>query len=508
MKIERAKNAKRNIVFGILLKAYQIIVPFLMRTAMIYFMGMQYLGLNSLFTSILHVLNLAELGVGNAMVFSMYKPIVENDSVTICALMKLYKMYYRVIGGIIAIAGVALTPFIPKLISGEVPQELNVYILYLLNLSVTVLSYWLFAYKNSILQAYQRTDLTSKVTLVTNTVQYVIQFLILVFFRNYYLYIMIMLLTQIVTNVSTAVVATKMYPDYKPEGNLSKDEVKQINRRIKDLFTAKLGSVIVGSVDTIVISAFLGLTVLAVYQNYYFIMNSISGFIMVIFNAVTAGIGNSFVTESDGKNYGDLKKFTFIICWLLCTCVCCLAAMYQPFMEIWVGKEYLLPYSLVILFCVYFYVCELTMVWATVKDAAGLWHADRFRPLTSSLTNLVLNLVFVKFCGLYGILLSTILSYLFIAVPWLLHNIFKLLYKRSAKKYLMKLIKYILVCILALVMTVVLVGNSGTTAWCRLISGAVIALVISTVLQFVFYRKDDEFILSRQLILHMLKKRS
>ena len=171
MKIERTKNASRNILFGIILKIYQIAVPFLMRTAMIYFMGVQYLGLNSLFTSVLQVLNLAELGVGSAMVYSMYKPIAEDDTKKICALMKLYRLYYRVIGFVIGGVGLVLTPFVPKLISGDVPSGLNIYILYLMNLAATVLSYWLFAYKNSLLQAHQRVDVVSKITLVTNTFQ-------------------------------------------------------------------------------------------------------------------------------------------------------------------------------------------------------------------------------------------------------------------------------------------------------------------------------------------------
>lgn len=140
MRIERTKNAVRNMIFGSILKAYQILLPFIMRTAMIYFMGVQYLGLNSLFTSILQVLNLAELGVGSAMVFSMYKPIAEDDSTTICALMKLYKIYYRIIGLIIAVVGVICLPFIPYLIKSDIPKGMNIYVLYLLNLSATVLS--------------------------------------------------------------------------------------------------------------------------------------------------------------------------------------------------------------------------------------------------------------------------------------------------------------------------------------------------------------------------------
>lgn len=195
MKIERTKNASRNIIFGIILKAYQILIPFLMRTAMIYFMGVQYLGLNSLFTSILQVLNLTELGVGSAIVYSMYKPIADDDTKTICALMRLYHLYYRIIGLAIAVIGVVLTPFIPYLVKSDLPVGLNIYILYLLNLAATILSYWLFAYKNALFQAHQRIDITNKTTLVTNTFQYLVQLIIIVFIRDYYLYVLTALLT-------------------------------------------------------------------------------------------------------------------------------------------------------------------------------------------------------------------------------------------------------------------------------------------------------------------------
>ena len=240
MKIERTKNATRNILFGIILKVYQILVPFLMRTAMIYLMGVQYLGLNSLFTSVLQVLNLAELGVGSAMIYSMYKPIAEDNNTTICALMNLYRTYYRIIGAIIAAVGLFLTPFIPKLISGDVPQGINIYVLYLLNLGATVLSYWLFAYKNSILQAHQRVDIVSKVTLVTSTVQYALQLFVLWVFKNYYLYVVALLTTQALTNIITAICADKLYPQFKPAGKVATEEKKAINGRIKDLFTSKI----------------------------------------------------------------------------------------------------------------------------------------------------------------------------------------------------------------------------------------------------------------------------
>ena len=133
-------------VFGIILKIYQILLPFLFRTVIVYTLGVNYLGLNSLFTSVLQVLNLAELGVGSAMIFSMYKPIAEDDEMTICSLMRLYRTYYRIIGSIIAVVGIAVTPFIPKLIKGDIQAELNIYILYLLNLFYSFFNYYIFYY--------------------------------------------------------------------------------------------------------------------------------------------------------------------------------------------------------------------------------------------------------------------------------------------------------------------------------------------------------------------------
>ena len=270
MKIERVKNTSRNMIYGAALQILKLVVPFFMRTAMIYLLGVEYLGLNSLFTSVLSVLNLAELGVGSAMVYSMYKPIAEDDADKICALMGVYKKYYRIIGIVIFVLGMLLLPFIPELISGDIPADMNVYVLYILNLFATVFSYWLFAYKGSILQAHQRNDVVSKVTLATDSIKYLLQLLVLIITKNYYLYVIVILLSQILNNIVTAFFAEKMYPQYRAKGKLSRKEQKTINCRIRDLFTAKLGTVIVYSSDTIVISAFLGLRILAIYQNYYY----------------------------------------------------------------------------------------------------------------------------------------------------------------------------------------------------------------------------------------------
>lgn len=508
MKVERTKNATRNIVFGFFLKIYQIFIPFLMRTAMIYFMGVQYLGLNSLFASILQVLNLAELGVGNAMVYSMYKPIAEDDEITICALMRLYKTYYRVIGLVIAVAGLLLTPFIPRLINGDLPPELNIYVLYLLNLAVTVLSYWLFAYKNSLLQAHQRIDVTSKVTLATNTVQYGMQFLVLITIKNYYAYVLVALATQALTNIVTAIVVTKMYPNYHPVGKLPKSQVQDINHRIRDLFTSKLGAVIVNSADTVVISAFLGLTMLAIYQNYYYILTSVIGFVGIAFQSCTAGIGNSVIMESEEKNFADLKKFTFLISWIAGFCTCCFICLYQPFMELWVGKDLMLKFTAVICFSSYYFIYEINQLLNTYKDAAGIWHEDRFRPLVTAIANLTMNLIMVQFWGIYGVLLSTSLSMLFVGMPWLLHNLFTALFEKSQMGgYLKELLKYTLVVVISCVVCYALSAVVHFSAFGNLIYRAIICAVVPNLIYFVFYRKTIEFVQCVQLVEKMTKNK-
>lgn len=505
-KIDRTKNATRNIIFGMILKIYQTFVPFLMRTAMIYTLGVQYLGLNSLFTSILSVLNLTELGVGSAMVYSMYKPIVEDDEKTICALMQLYKIYYRVIGSVIAIVGGFLTPFVPRLISGEVPGGLNVYILYLLNLSATVCSYWLFAYKGSILQANQRTDMVSKVTLGTSTLQYAIQIIILFIWKNYYLYVIVMLLTQIINNIVTAIVAEKLYPKYKAKGKLPRDEIKKINRRIRDLFTAKLGGVIVNSADTIVISAFLGLTVLAIYQNYYFIITAVIGFVAVFFSSCTAGIGNSLLTETKEKNFQDLNKFTFLVSCIAGICSSCFLGIFQPFMTLWVGEEYLLPFSAVICLVIYYYVYEINQLLNLYKDAGGIWHEDRFRPLVTAIANLGMNLIMVQIWGIYGVLLSTALSMLFVGMPWLFHNLFTTMFeKKHLIRYLVKVLQYACVSCISCVIVVVLCGFIKGSLFVVIFLRAAICVTVPCLSYIIVFYKREEFKQSIFLVDNMTK---
>ena len=505
MKMEKTKNASRNIIFGVFLKVYQILLPFLMRTIMMYTIGVQYLGLNSLFSSILQVLNLAELGVGNAMVFSMYKPIAEDDEITICALLKLYRLYYRIIGAIILVFGIMLIPVLPKLISDDIPADMNIYILYLLNLLATVFTYWLFAYRNSVLQAFQRTDVISKITIITETIKYFFQFTVLLIWKNYYFFVIVLLLTQIINNIITAMISKKMFSSLNPEGNLAKEKIRSINRKIKDLFTSKLGYTIVSSADTIVISAFLGLTVLAKYQNYYYILNAVIGFMSVIYSSITAGIGNSILTKSCDDNYEDFKTFTLLVTFVSGICCACFFTLYQPFMIIWMGKDMLLPDSMVALFCFYFWVYELVMMISVYKDAGGIWHEDRFRPLLSGVANLLINLILVKIIGLYGIVISTILSQICISLPWIIKNVNNLVFHRSSKPYFVSILRNTLIIVCATMGVGIINYFISVNGIVGLFIRGLVAILLSIIVLVVCLKKDEKYKDAKLLLFRLLK---
>lgn len=488
MKLERGKNSARNVVYGTVSGIYSLIVPFFIRAAIIRWLGIQYIGLDSLFASVLSVLNLAELGVGYALVFSMYEPLANDDTDKICALLLLYKKYYRIIGLVVLCLGVVLTPFLPHLIKDTIPTDVNLYVLYYIHLGVTVISYWALAYKGSIITVYQRNDISSKVNIIVNTIKYIIQFVLLWLLHNYYYYIIVLLVSGIVSNLIIAAIVNTKYPQYKATGNLSKEETKKINQRVRDLFTSRIGGVVVDSADAIVISAFLGLTMLARYQNYYYVITTIMSFVSLLIASSLAGIGNSLITETRKKNFFDFKRLTLLFCWIGTVSVCVLLCIYQLFMELWVGKENVLPFSMVVCFCVYLFIKIINTLLNVYKDAAGIWHQDRFRPLVTAITNLMLNLIMVRIWGLYGVLLSTIISMLFVGMPWLLHNLFTQIFNENIKQYLLVLVKYnIVAVVLAMIcMFVSRIINFDKLILTILVRGVVVTILSNSIMMILF----------------------
>ena len=443
--MNRTKNAARNMVFGLLLNIYKILIPFVVRTVMIWKLGEEYTGLNGLFSSLLQILNLAELGVGYAMDYSLYLPVAERDGKKICALLNMYRRYYRYIGLFILTAGVALTPSIPRLIHGDLPEDLNLYVLYLMSLASTVLSYWLFTYKNSLLTAHQRVDISSKLEIGSKTVQLLLQLFVLIVLENYYLFLAADIFAKLLLNLMTGWITARLYPSYKPRGELPAEEKNKVNCRVRDLFTARFAGKVTAEADTIVITAFLGLVLLARYQNYFLIMSAVCMVIDVIFSSVRSGLGNSLILESEEKNYQQFRTFTFLFLWLLSAATPCFLCLYQPFIRIWLGDQALMPMTLVWCLTLYFFVVEVNHLLNTYKDAAGFWKVDKWRPLTAALVNVGLNLLTVRIWGLYGVVLSTVAAFAGVEIPWLLRNLFRYLFAPFRRReYIRELLSYVL----------------------------------------------------------------
>ena len=283
-------HARRNIKSGVILKVITPLTSFVTRTALIYSLGNVYLGLNGLFTSMLQVLSLAELGFGSAMVFSMYKPIAQGDETTVNALLALYRRIYRIVGAVILGVGAALIPFLPRLIHGDVPAGLNLTVLYLIRLADTSVSYFLFSYRNCLLDASQRRSVVQTIQSLSKVALCVVQVTLLLLFKNYYVFCVVIPCIQVCQNIAYWVVSQKMFPQYRCDGKLPPEAIRDITKRVTGLFMFRLSHVLRNSFDSIILSAFLGLDILAKYQNYFLIVTTVVGISSIVTDSTLSSI--------------------------------------------------------------------------------------------------------------------------------------------------------------------------------------------------------------------------
>lgn len=502
----RTQNAVRNIGWGMIEKIITLLLPFATRTVLIKVLGAQYLGLNSLFASILQVLSITELGFGSAIVFSMYRPIEEGDNDTICALINVYRKTYLVVGTIILIAGLVITPFLPNLIKGSYPKDINIYVLYLIYLFNTVAGYYLWGYKSALFSAHQRNDLVSKRNSIVSLVAEVLKISSLLLIRNYYAYVIIIPIATILQNLLNALLAKKMFPTIICKGNISEDTKKGLRRRITGLISFKINNVVFSSVDTIVISAFLGLTPLAIYNNYYYIQTALVGFLTIFTSSITAGVGSKMVTNSVSDNYLDFKRFTFLNGWIVSWCSICLICLYQHFMNWWVGDKLVFPFQTMTLMVLYFFIPRITTLTYSYREAAGLWWEDRFRPLVSTVANLVLNIMLVRIIGMDGVIISTLICSIFINIPWGSLILFKNYFKCSIREYFLRLVYYTIVTTIVGGVTLFICNLLPGAGFMPMIGKGIICFIIPNILFWIIYHRLPEYQYMKSLIV-MMKNR-
>ena len=424
MKLDFARNTKRNMVATAVNNGVRLLFPFLNRTLFLWLLGPAYLGLNGLFGSVLGVLMLAELGFGMAVICSMYKPIADDDRELLCAYLRFYRTVYRWVGTAIFAVGLCLLPFLRKLVHGDVPPDVDLYILYLVHLFNTSVSYFLFAYRGSVLSAHHRNDVLANIRTAVSVVQYVATFLVLLLTRNYYAYIAVTVVFTAVTNLLIFRESRRMFPGIEPRGELPAEKRRQVVSDVKSIFLHKVGGVISYSIDNVIISAFLGLVAVAAYGNYYYVVTSVAGIVGIVYSSMTAGFGNKIHTETKEENFSLFMKMTRLAQLLILWCSAMMMSLYQPFVVAWTkGDPVLVRHTLTpILMVLYFYVNQSRQMLLTFKTAAALWRPDRWKPLVGGAANLAMNVAFVILLPdewkLDGVILSTILSYVLIQIPW------------------------------------------------------------------------------------------
>ncbi len=495
MNISVVKNAKRNMLFGTINKTVAMICPFVERTVIQVILGAQYLGLSSLFTSILSVLSLTELGFNLAVVYHMYKPVADGDVSKVNALLNYYKKAYRIIGIFIIALGLAVVPFLDRFISGGYPAEVDIRALYVIYVCNAAVSYFLFAYMTSIVVVNQRDDIQSSVNSVIRVVLTATQAVILFVSKSYFLFVIMMPIFTVINNLLVAWRIRHYFPQYKPEGDISEQDKNSIKRLVAGTFIQRACAVTRNSLDSICISAFLGLTLTAIYSNYYLILNGISVFIGVISTAFLGGVGNHVATKPKKDNFDELLKLNFAYLWIGGWASICLFCLFQPFMQLWMGDEMMLDLTAVGLLVVYFYMLKLGDMITMYSAANGLWWKHRYRATSETIINLILNIALGKAFGIYGIIVATMISLFFCNYIWATRIIFKSYFGLHYQKqyYLSQGRQTAVTLVACLVTYCVCLALPRCSVILMLAARMLICIIVPNVVYYLVFRNSDLF---------------
>ena len=502
----RTQNSIRNTIAGIGGQLFSTVLSFISRTIFIYVLGANYLGVNGLFSNILSMLSLAELGVGSAIIYNMYKPLAEKDEPRLKSLMSLYAKAYRVIGGIVAVIGVSLTPFLNQIIKDQ-PNIPNLKIIYLLFLTNSVVSYF-FIYKSSIIIADQKNYIITVRYQIFNLIQAIIQIIILVLTKNYILYLLAQIVCSFLVNLSISKTADKMYPflndkDVEP---LDNDSKKTIFKHVTAMMSHKVGGVVVNGTDNILISSFVGVFWVGLYSNYVMIITIINRFMGQIFTAITASIGNLNAKEDIDKSYDVYNKVFFAGYWLYSFCAICLGVLLNPFIKIWLGEKYILAGYIVLVIVINFYISGMRQATITYNTTLGLFWNDRYKPWFEAVINIAASIILLKRFGILGVFLGTFTSTVCTSLwvdPYIL---FKYGFKRDLVIYFKKYIKYTCITIIAAIITSFIAAQVIGDSILSFVIKCLICVIIPNVVIWLFTYKMEEYKYFKNLVDSLLKK--
>lgn len=494
--INRFESMVKNSIFAIIEQIIYSSLSFLTRTVFIYTLGKLYLGFNGLFSDILTLLSLGELGVGTAITYSMYKPAAYGDYGKLMSLLNFYKKIYRIIGTTLTIIGLMLIPFLSLFISGipNITELPLIYILFLLN---TTASYF-FVYKKSILIVNQKSYIVSLLFILVTVLQNVIQVIVLVCLSNYIIFLSIQLLGTVLNNILVSLYVDIHYgflKEYKNE-RIDDETKNSIFINIKAMIASKVSSAIVTSTDNLLISKFVSTIILGIYSNYTLFIGMLRTTFVKIFESLIGSVGNIIVTESRDTIYDSFKKIWFVNFWLTGVSCSCLFCLIDSFIVLWAGEEYVLDIKIVVLICFNLYMRLIRSTFLMYIDTYGMFVEIRWKCIAEAIINLVASLILVVplKMGVIGILLGTLISNFttnFWYEPYLLY---KRKFGKMWRDYLLTFTKYFLsifggtIINYLLLNKIILIGG-----WCGFFSKLFICLITINLFLCILYKQASEY---------------
>lgn len=503
----RTEYSILNISTNLIGYALNTVLGFVCRIVFVQCLSADYLGVNGLFTNLLTMLSLAELGVGGAIVYALYKPLAENDEEKIASLMKLYSKAYRIIGLLIGGAGLALMPFL-KLIIREPPHiNESIYLLYALNLFNTASSYF-FSYRSSLLIAAQRNYIVSGISYAIAIVQSALQMVLLLSFRNYIGYLLIQTAGTLVYNVIVSQVAVKQFPYIKKKdvAPLPKNEQRVLFKNVRDLMVYKVSGLLVNSTDNILITFFNGLTTTGIASNYTLLVNTLNSLLAQIFNGITASVGNHNACEPVEKRYQMFSFLNLMNFWIFGWATLGIYFCASDLVQLCFGEEYVLSNEIPFVMALNFFtVGMMNAIW-TYKHTLGLFHYGRFIQFFTGILNVVFSVLLGTYWGLFGILFATFMARLFTSLWYDPYAVFRYGFQKPISIYIMKLLKYFLVLgIAAALCQASFLLIKGTIVE-RAILKILLCSIVSNLVFWISFHKSQEYSMLKGIVFQVIAR--
>lgn len=491
----RVKYATRNIIFGLGGSVVTMLAHFVLRYVFIRELSEATLGVETMYTDILTVLSLAELGVGTAVNYSLYGPVARGEKEKIKSYMLLYKRAYRVIAVAIAVVGILLVPFLPWILKdpGNITvREMRIY--YLIFLFNTVSTYFV-AYKYSLTNAEQKNYIQTNVNTVTKLISYAVQTVALLVLPDFLLYLLIQAGVELAQKIFVSRYLNRKYPILKEKDvqPLSKAENDEVVKKVKALMLHRIGDMARLQTDSIIIGAFVGTVQTGMMSNYKMFISSVTNYINVILNAVISSFGNLIATEGEERQFLLFKVYRFFAIWVYGFSAVGFFLLLTPLIVLFAGEKWVLPSSIITWYLIDYFFKGERVVLSNFKTAAGIFEQDKYLTLIQGAVNLVISLVLVLRIGMAGVYVGTVVSGLIanITKPII---IYRVCFQKNAKSYFMDSLKYLAVIGAALVILTPL--KSLLMSQVTIARFAIMVVIITVVFNGVFlivFGRSDEF---------------